>query len=388
MMKTLPSVDDTLFDQIVAIRRDLHMHPEVGFDLHRTAGLVADRLTSLGVEVRTGIGKIGVVGDIRVDGAQKTVALRADMDALPMDELGTPPYKSTVAGAAHMCGHDAHTAMLLGAAELLMRNRDQLTANVRLIFQPCEERLPGGAPGMIADGVLEGVDAIYGLHVNPWIAAGRVGFCPGPFMAQADLVDIDIFGQGGHAARPDQCIDPIVMGAQMVNALQTLVSRRVPAIQPAVVSVTQFHAGTAHNVISDRATLQATVRTFDRKVQALLKREISQICEAVAASCGGRCEVRYTDGYPALVNDAQACERVWQAIEEAMGADVPVKIDPIMGGEDFAYYLQQVPGCFLTIGCRNEHRGIVHSLHDPRFDIDESCMRVGIQLHLLMAGLA
>ncbi len=373
------------FEDIVAIRRDLHQHPETGFDVQRTADIVADELKRLGIATKIGVGQTGVVGDIHVPGATRRIALRADMDALPMQEQGNPAYKSTVSGKAHACGHDSHTAMLLGAARVLSELKDQLRAHVRFIFQPNEEMLPGGAPGMIADGVLDGVDEIYGQHVWPLYKAGGYGICPGPTMAQPDIFEIIITGKGGHAAYPNLAVDPIMIGAQVVNALQTIVSRSVSAIDTAVVSVTQFHAGTTHNVIPEQVKLMGTVRSFTPEVQQLARQRLEDILKGVTSAHGATYELKYDEGFPVTINHPDATEKAIKTAVSLVGEVDVVQADPSMGGEDFSYFSQQIPGCFVFLGIRNEDKGIVHNLHDPRFDIDEEAMIYGMALHVGLA---
>lgn len=377
---------DAQYADVVAIRRDLHMHPETGFEVDRTAGIVAAEMRKLGLSVSTGIGKTGVYADLSVPGARKTIALRADMDALPMQELGNPPYKSRVDGKAHMCGHDSHTAMLIGAARILKTLAGQLAVNVRFIFQPNEENLPGGAPAMIADGVLEGVDHIFGLHVWPYVDTGHFSVCQGPALGQPDVFELTITGRGGHAAMPHQTIDPIVIGAQFVSEAQTLVSRCVNPLQSAVVSVTQFHGGSTHNVIPDRVTISGTVRTFDADVKKMLSQGLKEKAAAICQANQAKMQWQYTDGYPVCYNHEAVVPEVLAAIrkiscEEKLNWPAP----PTLGGEDFAYYAEKVPGCFVFVGCRNEAENKIYPLHDPRFDIDETCMKYGMALHVMLA---
>jgi len=363
-------MEESLFEEIVSIRRDIHQHPETAFDVERTAGIAADELRGAGIKVRTKVGRTGVVGDIIVPGADKRIALRADMDALPMQEEGNPPYKSTVDGKAHMCGHDSHTAMLIGAAKYLTARKDHLKNHVRFIFQPSEELHPGGAPGMIADGCLEDVDEIYALHVWPWLETGVVGICDGPAMAQPDAFDITIKGKGGHAAAPHQADDPIVAGSYLVTQLQTLVSRHVSPLDSAVVTVTQFHAGSAYNVIPSTAELRGTVRTYNPKTQKMIREKI----EALVAPIG---EMTYHEGYPVLINEKTCAGKVAEA---ASNYQVNYPAEKALFGEDFAYYLQHVPGCFIQLGCRNEQKECIYPLHHPKFNLDEECMKIGVAL--------
>lgn len=370
----------SLLEMVTQIRRDLHQHPEIGFDLDRTVGVVTRALSSTGLSVRTGVGRSGVVADLTTEGAQQTLALRADMDALPMDEENTFSYRSQVPGRAHMCGHDAHTAMLIGAAHALWKQRHELSCNVRFIFQPSEEAYPGGAPGMIAEGALDGVDEIYALHVWPWLETGSIGICDGPALAQADTFQIHLQGRGGHGAAPHQTIDPIAMGAQVVTALQSVVSRNVSPLEEAVLSVTQFHGGSADNVIPSICTLEGTARSYSPPVQEILETRLREITEGISKSYGGRGTVTYQRGYPPLINHPQATQRACHAA--SLSGELVYPGEKALFGEDFAYYLHQVPGCFLQLGCRSPSAEASFPLHHPQFNLDENCLAVGIRTFL------
>ncbi len=375
-------INQSLLQDVIDIRRDIHRHPETGFDLERTAGLVAEHMEALGLKVRTGVGISGVVADLEVRGAQHRIALRADMDALPMDEERDIPFRSIVKGKAHMCGHDAHTAMLIGAARVLCAKKDTLPNHVRFIFQPCEEALPGGAPGMIADGCLDGVTAIYGQHVWPWLDTGKIGICPGPMMAQADSFDITIYGKGGHAAAPHQCVDPIVIGSRLVGALQTLVSREVSPLDSAVLSVTRFHAGSAYNVIPSEAKIAGTVRTYSKNTQTGIKRRLKELTDGL--EMGG--ELKYSDGYPPLINHEVSCQHAREACSDFIAAsDLIFPAESAMFGEDFAYYVEKVPGCYLQLGSGNAELDCCYPLHHSKFGLDEACIPVGVRLLAAMA---
>lgn len=370
-------MDESLFKEIVAIRRDIHQHPETAFDVERTAGIAAEEMRKAGIEVKTEVGHTGVVGDLTVPGATRRIALRADMDALPIQEEGNPPYKSTIDGKAHMCGHDAHTAMLIGAAKKLSSQKETLKHHVRFIFQPSEELFPGGAPGMIEDGCLEDVDEIYALHVWPWLKTGAVGIADGHAMAQGDFFDITIHGKGGHAAAPQDCIDPIVTGSYLVTQLQTLVSRFVSPIDSAVVTVTQFHAGSAYNVIPSTANLKGTVRTFRPETQKLIRSKMESLVSPIGT-------LSYTEGYPVLVNEKTCSDKAAKCAEEY---HLKYPAEKMLGGEDFAYYLKHIPGCFIQLGCRNEDKECVYPLHHPKFNLDEECMKIGVDLLTRLAEM-
>ena len=379
------------FDDIVAIRRDIHQYPELGFDVHRTAGIAADALRALNIPVRTGIGRTGVVGDLEVPGASKRIALRADMDALPIQELTDVPYKSKIDGKAHLCGHDAHTAMLIGAARILSHLQNDLKTHVRFIFQPSEEALPGGAPAMIADGALEDVDEIYGIHVFPLYTVGEYATCLGPMLAQSDTFQITLTGRGGHAAFPHLTVDPIVIAAQFVTALQSVIARNVDPLDSAVISVTQLHggdadlqnglAGAALNVIPPKVLIGGTVRTLQKSVQKRVRGQLERILAGLADAHSATYTFTYQEGYPVTYNHEPCVTTAFSTASELVGEDNLVfPMSPILGGEDFGYYSQKIPACFVMVGAGNEEKGIVNMCHHPQFDIDENCMIYGMAL--------
>jgi amidohydrolase len=370
-----------LHQKTIAQRRDLHMHPEIGFDVERTAGIVAKKLRELGLKVKTKIGMSGVVADLIVPNANRTIALRADMDALPIQELNDVPYKSIIPMRAHLCGHDAHTSMLLAAAEILTLNKNQLKVNVRFIFQPNEEAWPGGAPAMIADGALDSVDEIYALHVWPTIDVGSYGICVGHAMAMPDAFDISVTGKSGHAATPHTSVNPINVGSQIIQALQALVPQHINAHDEAVLTVTQVHAGNCYNVIPDQCAITGTVRTYDVKVREKIREKMAQIVNGIARTYDAKAEVKYLEGYPATFNHEECCIKAKKATEELVKAsNVIYPGQRAMFGEDFAYYTQKIPGCYIQLGCRNEKKVTPRMLHDSRFDIDEDCMIYGVAI--------
>ena len=379
------------FDDIVAIRRDIHEHPELGFDVHRTAGIAAEALRALDIPVKTGIGRTGVVGDLEVPGSSKRIALRADMDALPIQELTDVPFKSKIDGKAHLCGHDAHTAMLIGAARILSQRRDSLKTDVRFIFQPSEEAMPGGAPAMIADGALEGVDEIYGIHVFPLYAVGEYATCIGPMLAQSDTFQITLTGRGGHAAFPHLTVDPIVIASEFVTAAQSIVARNVNPLDSAVVSVTQLHggdadlqnglAGAALNVIPPKVLIGGTVRTLQKSVQKSVRGQLEALLAGLANAHDATYTFTYQEGYPVTYNHESCVTTALSAARELVGEDnLMFPMSPVLGGEDFSYYSQKIPSCFLMVGAGNEEKGIVNMCHHPQFDIDENCMIYGMAL--------
>ena len=380
-MTRTATFDDTDVREMVEVRRDLHAHPETAFEELRTSALVAERLRALGLDVRTGVGRTGVVATVAGARPGKTVLLRADMDALPIHEDNAVPYRSTHDGRMHACGHDCHTSILLQLAKRLTRSRDELAGQVRLCFQPAEEQ-GGGALAMIQDGVLESPrpDAAFGLHVWQDLDLGKIGVTPGPFMASVDEFAITLRGRGAHAAMPHLGIDPVLAAAHVITALQSIASRSTNPFLEVVVSVTQVHAGTAFNIIPETATLNGTVRTFDDGVWNELPARFETIVRGVADALGCRAEVRYDRHNRATVNDPAMAELAAAAAAEIVGADNVVHDLKTMGGEDFSWFLSEVPGCFIAVGSRNESRGLTYGHHHPRFDVDEACLGIGAEV--------
>jgi len=367
---------------LVAWRRDLHRHPELGFEEHRTAAFLADRLERLDIEVRRGVGRTGVVGVVRAKEASgPPVLLRADMDALPIQEVDGREYGSTVPGRMHACGHDGHMAMLLGAATLIASHRERLERDVVLCFQPGEEGM-GGAREMIADGVLAwtGARSAFAVHLWSPYPAGTLHVRPGPTMAAQDEFEAIVVGRGGHGAMPHDARDPVLAASLGVVAVQNVVSRFVDPVQPAVVSIGSLHAGTAPNVVPDEASLRGTLRSFDETVRAVLRDRVREALEGAARACG--CELRFElrPGYPAVVNDDAAAARVRATAARVFGADAVHEPPPIAAAEDFAYFLREVPGAFAFVGAGNSEAGITAPHHSPAFDIDESVLPKGARL--------
>jgi len=373
---------DEILPGVIADRRWLHEHPELSFQEVETAKFVAQRLEALGVEdIRTGVGGNGVTGLIRGGkGEGKVLMVRADMDALAILEETDVEFASKNPGVMHACGHDAHTAMLLGVARVLLDRRDEFAGTVKVLFQPAEEMHPGGAIGMIKDGALVDphVDAALGLHVQSGTEAGLIGIRPDLGSANSDRFKITIQGKGGHASRPDAAVDPVVIGAHIVTAFQTLVSRETDPLQPAVVSTTVLQAGEAFNVIPDTAELRGTVRTFDQDVREHIATRLPEVAEGIAAAMGGSAQATYMRGYPSIQNDPAMVENVRAAAIEAVGEENVFEPPVGMGGEDFAYFSLEVPSCFFYVGVGNEERGIVWGHHHPKFDIDEEGMAAGL----------
>jgi amidohydrolase len=378
---------EELSGQLVAWRRALHKRPELGFEEHETAALVAARLRELGVEVKTGVAKTGVVGLLRAAKASRPpVLLRADMDALPIQEASGRPYGSEIAGKMHACGHDGHMAMLLGAASVLSAVRARLDRDVVFCFQPGEEGF-GGAEAMIGEGVLaeHGVGEVYGLHLWSPFPVGTVQLRPGPTMAGNDEFVASIVGRGGHGAMPHEARDPIVAAANAIVALQSVVARSVDPMQAAVVTVGSLQAGSAPNVIPEVATMRGTLRSFDDGVRELLRRRVREVLEGTSAAAGCRLEYALHPGYPTVVNDAEAVARVRRLAAVVAGEQNVVEPAPVAAAEDFAYFLRKAPGAFVFIGAGNAARGIVAPHHAPQFDIDESALPIGTELLVRIA---
>jgi amidohydrolase len=374
-LTTLNSVDLT---ELTEVRRDLHAHPELAFEEVRTSGLVAERLRALGLEVKTGVGKTGVLATVKGGRSGKTVLLRADMDALPIQEQNDVPYRSKHDGKMHACGHDCHTSILLGVAKQLTRSADDLRGSVKLCFQPAEET-GGGAVAMIQEGALQNPrpDAAFGLHVWQDLDVGKIAITPGPFMAAVDEFSVTIGGRGAHAAMPHFGVDPVVCMAHIVSALQTIASREVSPLKEVVVSVTQLRAGAAFNIIPETAWMNGTVRVFDPEVWKDLPGRFERIVRGVADAHGCRAEIEYRRHNRPTVNDPAMSEVARQAAIDVVGEKNLLHDVRTMGGEDFSAFLAEVPGCFIAVGSRNESRGLDHEHHHPRFDVDEACLEIG-----------
>ena len=365
-----------LEEQMTEWRRDFHMHPELAYQEVRTSGKVAEMLESWGIEVTKGLGKTGVVGVIKGSGDGPSIGLRADMDALPIDEMNDTPWKSQNAGVMHACGHDGHTTMLLGAAKYLAETRN-FNGTVNVIFQPAEEGY-AGAKAMMDDGLFEKFpcDQVYGLHNWPQMPAGSIAAVPGPIMAAADKFDITVRGKGAHGAMPQNGVDPIVIGSQIVTALQSLVSRSKDPIETAVISITMFHAGAAFNVIPEEAVLSGTVRTFNPEVQDLIEAGMKRIAEGIASGMGGSAEVDFRRGYPATVNHEAQTQLAADVAGGIVGPEnVRNDVDPTMGGEDFAFMLNEKPGCYLWLGQGGGASS--ENVHHPQYDFNDSVLPIG-----------
>jgi amidohydrolase len=376
-----------IHNEIIHFRRHIHANPELSFHEYETAKFVQTQLTAMGIEYQAGVAGTGVVGIIRGKGEGKVIALRADMDALPILEQNEVEYKSKNQGVMHACGHDVHTSSLLGTAKILSQLTEYFEGTIKLIFQPAEEKVPGGASLMVKEGVLKNPDvkSILGQHVLPQLACGKVGIRGGKYMASADELYITIKGKGGHGAQPQSCIDPIVIAANVITTLQSIISRNSDPRVPSVLTIGKISGGTVNNVIPDEVFLEGTFRAMDEKWRYAAHEKIQNIVKAVTESMGGTAEVEIRKGYPVLYNDESLTEKTKNAMVEYMGAENVVNLDIWMAAEDFAYYSHEIAGCFYRLGTRNEERNIVHGVHTARFDIDENALAISTGL---MAWLA
>jgi amidohydrolase len=370
--------------QLVAWRRDFHAHPELGFQETRTAGIVAEHLHDLGLEVSTGIGKTGVVAMVEGDRADEdapTILLRFDMDALPIVEETGLPFTSQSPGVMHACGHDGHTAIGMGVARLLVKHRQHLNGRVKLVFQPAEEGI-GGASAMIADKVLENPKpaAAFAMHLWSRLPLNQVVVQPGPLWAAADKFDLIIHGKGGHGATPHDTIDATLVAAQVVVALQSIVARNVNPTDTAVVTVGSFQSGSVGNVISEKAVLQGTVRSFDSEVRSLLHRRIDEVAAGICQAFGATHEFSVPGGCPAVVNSPAGAALMQGVAEAVVGPELVVQIAPMMVGEDMAEFLNRAPGCFVLVGAASPETGPFSPHHSPTFDFDERMLSTGVAL--------
>jgi amidohydrolase len=389
MIDKIKKLSTASYDEAVNLRRYMHMHPELSYHEEKTGAFITEKLKSYGIPYQHGIAVNGVVALIEGKNKdKKVIALRADFDALPITEENEVPYKSQNIGVMHACGHDYHTATLLLVGKILYDLRDEFEGTIKLIFQPAEEKLPGGASIMIAEGVLENPKpiSIIGQHVYPPLEAGKVGLKPGPYMASSDEMYVTVTGKGGHGAMPQECIDPIVIASNMIISLQQIISRRANPSIPTVLTFGKINSvGGATNVIPDQVKLEGTFRTFDEvwrnEAHLLMKNQ----AENIAKSMGGNVDFDIVKGYPVLNNDEALTYRVKKAMIEYCGKDNVVDLPIRMTSEDFAYYTQKVDACFYRIGTGNKEKGITSGLHTPTFDIDESSFRLGIGLMTWLA---
>jgi amidohydrolase len=377
MFEDLKNEIEALTPQIVAWRRDFHQHPEVAFEEKRTSGVIRKYLEGLGLQV-TSCGGLGLKAVLEGKPGGKTVALRSDMDALPLVEEGKKPYISLNTGAAHACGHDGHMAIVMAAAKVLSAHKKEIPGRVVFLFQPAEELPPGGAIRMVEDGALDGVDAVFGLHLWQGMPTGTAGAVKGPMMAQADNFTITVQGLGGHGSMPHLACDPILVASEIVVSSQSIISRNVDPLKPAVLSFGMIQGGAVNNIIPMTVTLKGTVRTFDPGLQALIGDRLKTLVEATAQAFGATASLDYFLGYPAVVNHPAMTDLALDVARQTLGPDkVITALSPVMGGEDFAYYLQKVPGAFLFFGAGDGQR---YPHHHPGFDIDEAALPPAVYL--------
>jgi len=388
LLKKIKALSESYSKEIVDLRRHLHANPELSYEEFNTAKFVAAKLRSYGIEPKEGVATTGIVALIKGKNPdKKTVALRADMDALPIEEASQVSYKSTRPGVMHACGHDVHTSSLLGTAKILSEISDQFEGTVKLIFQPGEEKNPGGASYMIRDGALKNPipASIIGQHVMPLVPVGKVGFREGMYMASSDEIYLKVIGKGGHGATPELTIDPIVIASHIIIALQQIISRNASPKQPTVLTFGYIIGEGATNIIPNEVKIAGTFRALNEEWRASGLEKIKKMAESIAEGMGGKCEVTISHGYPYLENNPELTRRIRHAAEEYVGKENVVDIDLTLGSEDFAYYSHVVPASFYRLGTRNEAKGITSYVHTPTFDIDEDALKIGPGLMAWMA---
>ena len=379
-MKSLLQEGERLASELIAFRRELHRTPELSLQESETAGKVAEKLEEIGLTVRTGVGGHGIIAEIRGDMPGPVIALRADMDALPIQEETELEFASSVPGVMHACGHDAHTAILLGAAKLLAARASSIKGTVRLLFQAAEE-INAGAKAMVEQGALDGVDEIYGLHNLPTLAAGKTAVRYGSLMGSVDRIEIKLEGKGAHGAIPDEGIDPVVCASAIVMGLQSIASRETSPFEPVVMTIGSIRSGEANNVIPQYAVMTGTVRTFDANVQRQMRGRIERIVNSIAEGYRCKAELTYIEQVPVLINHDEPVRRVENAIDELIGEKNRMLAAPTLAGEDFSIYLQRVPGCFFWLGSGpSEHAEQAYGLHHPKYMLNEDCIALGASL--------
>lgn len=388
LLDRIKTLSEKYSGEVVAFRRYLHANPELSYQEFNTAKYVAAQLKSFGLTPKEGIATTGLTVEIAGrNPAKKVVALRADMDALPIQEASDVPYRSKVSGVMHACGHDVHTSSLLGTAKILNEVRDEFDGTIRLIFQPGEEKNPGGASYMIRDGVLKNPQpsGIIGQHVFPLLPVGKIGFREGMYMASCDELYLKVIGKGGHGAAPELAIDPIVIASHIIIALQQIISRNASPKQPTVLTFGKIIGEGATNIIPNEVNIAGTFRAMNEEWRESALQKIKKMAETLAESMGGKCEVEISRGYPYLQNDPQLTQRIRRAAESYVGKENVVDIDITLAAEDFAYYSQVIPASFYRLGTRNEKKGITSYVHTPTFDIDEQALSIGPGLMAWMA---
>ncbi len=388
LLEKIKSLSKQHSDEVVEFRRHLHANPELSYQEYNTVKFVAEKLRSFGIPFTEGIATTGLIAEIKgKNPGDKTIALRADMDALPITETNDVPYKSTVSGVMHACGHDAHTASLLGTARILSLVADEFDGTVRLLFQPGEEKNPGGASYMIRDGALKNPQpgGIIGQHVFPLLPVGKVGFREGMYMASCDEIYLKVIGKGGHAAAPDLAVDPILIASHIIIALQQVISRNASPKQPTVLSFGNIVGKGATNIIPNEVNIAGTFRAMNEEWRASALQKIKKMAESIAEGMGGKCEVEISRGYPYLENNPELTRRIRKAAEAYVGADNVIDLDITLGAEDFSYYSQVIPASFYRLGTGNPAKGITSYVHTPTFDIDEDALTIGAGLMAWMA---
>lgn len=382
-LKKINELIDNALPALIEIRRDLHQHPELGFEEHRTSSIVSDWLEQNDIEVKKGVAKTGVVGLLRGKSEGKTVALRADMDALPITEESGVPYSSITPGKAHSCGHDGHTTILMGTAKILSQLRDTFAGNVKFVFQPAEEG-GGGGDVMCQEGVLENpkVDSIFALHDWPDLRVGEVGIQYGPSMASSNRFELTLYGRGGHAARPNLAIDPIVLASKVINDFQTIVSRQVNPLSPAVITIGTINAGNAANVIPESVTMLGTIRSFDENTKNLMMSSMKTIAESHSKMVGASPpKLEFNKGYPVTVNNDDMVDVVAKVSKNIVGENnTKVITEPSMGAEDFSFFLRQIPGAMFRIGIASLDGSPSPALHNPKFNFNDDSIPSGVSM--------
>jgi amidohydrolase len=388
LLERIKSLSEQYNGEVVEFRRYLHANPELSYQEFNTAKYVGEQLKKFGLSPKEGIATTGLIVEIAgKNPAKKMIALRADMDALPIHETNDVPYKSKTEGVMHACGHDVHTSSLLGTARILHQVRDEFEGTVRIIFQPGEEKTPGGASYMIRDGVLKNPQpsGIIGQHVFPLLPVGKIGFREGMYMASCDELYLKVIGKGGHGAAPELAIDPIVIASHIIIALQQVISRNASPRQPTVLTFGKISGEGATNIIPNEVNIAGTFRAMNEEWRESALQKIKKMAESIADGMGGKCEVEISRGYPYLKNDPQLTQRIRRAAESFVGKENVVDIDITLGAEDFAYYSQVIPASFYRLGTRNEKKGITSYVHTPTFDIDEDALKIGPGLMAWMA---
>lgn len=388
-MNVINHLDDyinNIFPELVEWRRYLHQHPELSFQEEKTSAWLYDKLISFGCDVNRSQSSHGLIVSIKGKHAGPTIALRADIDALPIQDEKEVAYRSTVENVMHACGHDGHTATLLGIAKYFVEHQDELRGERRLLFQPAEELAPGGAKTLISEGALEGVDAVYGVHLWSLLDVGVISTKPDYFMSAVDDFQLVVTGKGGHGGMPHDTIDAILVGSAIVQSLQTIVSRNVNPIKSAVVTIGTFQAGNANNIIAERCLIKGTIRTFDEETRQMIIGKVQSVSQSIAEAYGAELNISLKYGYPAVKNNEHEANRILQLATDTIGDKLVKLADPLMIAEDFSYYLQQKPGCFFFVGAGNKQLNAIYPHHHPKFDFDEQAMKQAMKMLILAAN--